>query len=455
MAATRFTRLLGAKILSEANDLKRTDAALASELALPLDHVQRILRGDCEAAEALELIERMARAYPIDPSDLRLVEDDCTHGVRVMTAADSKASSRVFARVDRSGAHTAYYEYRDTAMSRLAPFRPEWIKMLRTVDDDRADNPDVVFNKGHFLHQYTMFVGPVNYYWEHDGVRSCRRMTTGDSVYGTPWWPHTFTSRDAAQEALILAVTFGGEVRRAQKELYALGKRARALVLEHRQQKRAFIQLLRQHMANDDVTAAELAQLAHARAPGLDCKRVFDEGSAVTDEELRGLAACLDLEPSDLAVPPYRRSDDVLIVHRSERRAVLFPDEVLPLYRIERLARTTRMPMMRGSNVEVLAREPDLERGFFHSLHTWLYNTGAVPVKLAWLDDDARHEVTLAPGDSAYLQPLLRHAFAATEEGEARLCIIRVGGSVGLAAQRELSTFSDFDRVIEESTRWF
>ena len=29
-----------------------------------------------------------------------------------------------------------YYEYRDTAMSRNAPFRPEWIRVLQIVDNN-------------------------------------------------------------------------------------------------------------------------------------------------------------------------------------------------------------------------------------------------------------------------------------------------------------------------------
>ena len=50
-------------------------------------------------------------------------------------------------------------------MSKISPFRPEWIEELVVIDDNNPENPDVAFNNGHFLHQFTYFVGPVNFYY--------------------------------------------------------------------------------------------------------------------------------------------------------------------------------------------------------------------------------------------------------------------------------------------------
>ena len=50
--------------------------------------------------------------------------------------SESKASSRVYSRLNRDGVATEYYEYRDAAISKLSPFRPEWIKELRIVDNN-------------------------------------------------------------------------------------------------------------------------------------------------------------------------------------------------------------------------------------------------------------------------------------------------------------------------------
>ncbi len=53
-------------------------------------------------------------------------------------------TARVRTRPEVSGNLGPYYEYRDSAMSRTAPFKPEWIKELRYVADNNAANPHVV-----------------------------------------------------------------------------------------------------------------------------------------------------------------------------------------------------------------------------------------------------------------------------------------------------------------------
>lgn len=82
-------------------------------------------------------------------------------------------------------------------MSRLGPFRPEWIKELRHVEDNDPHNPDVQFNNGHLMMQTTLFVGPVNFYYEgSDGTKRTAEMNTGDSNFISSFVPHSFASRD-------------------------------------------------------------------------------------------------------------------------------------------------------------------------------------------------------------------------------------------------------------------
>ena len=77
-----------------------------------------------------------------------------------MHAEDSARSSRI---MERGG--SPYYEYRDTVMSGGAPFRPEWIKELFYVNDNDPNNRTVKWNNGHFMHQFTYFIGDVNFYY--------------------------------------------------------------------------------------------------------------------------------------------------------------------------------------------------------------------------------------------------------------------------------------------------
>ncbi len=195
--ASGYLKQLGARILSEANDLKRTPETLAEDLDLDFSIIQSVLDGAADEETARAVLFRMAERYPVSLSDLWVDRDDTDGGAVVMKASRSESTSRVFERPDTVGGSAPYYEYRDTAMSRLAPFRPEWIRELRVVGDADPGNPGVVFNKGHLAHQQTFFIGPVNFYWQIDGQRFCAEMETGDSNYITHFVPHSFASRDA------------------------------------------------------------------------------------------------------------------------------------------------------------------------------------------------------------------------------------------------------------------
>ena len=220
----KYFKLIGSRILSELNDLKRTPESAAFELNIEISELNKILDGTSSKKEIYAFINKMGDFYPIDISDLYLLEDDCFNGIKIMTGKDSIKTSRVFNRKNSIDEFLPYYEYRDSAMSKLGPFKPEWIKELRIVDDSDPCNPEIAYNNGHFLHQLTFFIGPVNFYWKDGENYYCEEMNTGDSNYITPFYPHSFASRDNSEDAIIVAVTFGGEVRRAQKEMYWLGE---------------------------------------------------------------------------------------------------------------------------------------------------------------------------------------------------------------------------------------
>lgn len=218
-----YLQKMGGRIQSEFNDLKRTLESASEELNIDLQKLENIISGNCNLGEIHELIFKMGEKYPIDISDLFLLKDDCDNGIKIMNRYESELSNRIFNRKNKNNILKPYYEYRDTAMSRLSPFKPEWIRELRVVEDSNPDNSDVIYNNGHFLHQITFFIGPVNFYWKENGQSYCKEMNTGDSNYITPFYPHSFTSRNKNKDAIIIAVTFGGEARKNQKELYWLG----------------------------------------------------------------------------------------------------------------------------------------------------------------------------------------------------------------------------------------
>ena len=58
MNQQQLTKKLGKRILSEANDLKRTIGSLASEIGLQKDILDKIIKGQCELEDSYEVIKK-------------------------------------------------------------------------------------------------------------------------------------------------------------------------------------------------------------------------------------------------------------------------------------------------------------------------------------------------------------------------------------------------------------
>ncbi len=456
MSDATYLKTLGARIRSELNDLKRTPQAAAAELGMNEQDIGDALNGKRDLAEMQQLIHRISGYYPIDASDLMIPESDAASNVRVMRSADSEASSRVFERPARSGDRTPYYEYRDTAMSRLSPINPEWIKELRVVDDADPNNPDVSYNNGHFLHQLTFFLGPVNFYYELDGRRMCVEMNTGDSNYIMPFFKHSFASRDATRTALIVAVTFGGDVRRAQKELCTLGARAHDYYLDGRAPgRRAQVNLIRQFMANERISVERLESMILARGLAMSLDDVFDDAGQLTHEQLAQLAGVLCVPVHDLMMPSYSAGEDVIVKRHGTEDGYWYPDDTGRRYRIKPLVRHPRMAHVKGFDIEVHAADPGAGDDFSCGLHTYIYNHGDSAVGLRSRVEGTLKDDILEPGDSAVLTPFVSHAFSRRSTTPGELLVVSVPGAMGIAAQREFAGFADAQRVIHETQQWF
>lgn len=432
------------------NDLKRRPEDAAAELGVPVSEIEEIIGGTRPLPPAL--VEKATAAWPVSPRDFYLLNDDAPSGVRIHRATESERSSRV---MSRAGAD--YYEYRDTAMSSLSQFRPEWIKELCIVDDDDPDNEAVQWNNGHFLHQFTYFVGPVNFYYRGaDGAKCVAVMNTGDSMYISPFVPHSFASRrnDTGELGVILALTYGdklgGETR---QEISALGAElASGLALDFRDRDRAFGSLLRFQRQGLSLTPDELA-----RRSGLDRSRVdaLEAGDGrPTSAELGGLAGALRVNVRDLLVPDAF-DEPVLVQRYADSQRWRYPESE-PAYEIVELTPVPSMPFSKGLEINVLsdaAPVADLQAG----LHQYVYNVGTRPVTLAWQLDGQPRQETLQPGDSAYLKPALQHGYRGSG---GQLLVLRIGGRVTGDGQMELSRIlahgpENLARVVGDSKQWY
>lgn len=447
-----YLKRIGARILSEANDLKRTPEALASELDLSYDAVHAVMQGEASLKDARALAEAVSAAYPVAFTDLWVEADDTVDGAVVMRASDSQASSRIFDRPDRTGSAKPYYEYRDTAMSRNGPFKPEWIEELRLVADNDPDNPDVAYNNGHLMHQLTFFVGPVNFYWQSDGKTHCAELETGDSNYISPFVPHSFASRDPNENGLIIAVTFGAQVRRGVDEFGTLApETADALAGDLRD---AGIFETRLHRLMTEECLDDRALLDGLISGGLSEARAAAllDGAPPLAEECVLLAELLAVQPRDLMTETMDAGGDVVVSYRKQATPRLYPSDNEPTYEIRRLAHHAYQAHVKGFEFTVLSEDGAPLR---HPLHQYVYNFGDAPVRFAW--GEAQSE-TLAPGDSTYLRPMVAHSFSRLAgEDEARLAVIRVPGDLTQEAIDEYAGYNPErrSRVILENSRWF
>lgn len=452
-----YLRKLGARVLSEANDLKRTPAALAADLGLTQDAVDRVISGEADVSTAQGLLTAMAEIYPISLGDVWAERNDTDSGVLIMRAADSVASRRVFDRRDRTGTLAPYYEYRDTAMSRTAPFKPEWIQQLRFVDDADPDNPEVSYNNGHLMHQTTFFVGEVNFYWRAGGRGYCVEMNTGDSNYIMPLVPHSFASRRRDAPGLIIAVTYSGQVRRALEALGHMGTDAatelagdlRSTAITHQ------VRLAR-HLAAESLTTNGLVKrLVDSGMDGVRATALARSDVQPLKHELQAMAAALHIRSADLMADLFDKNEEVVVSYIRDNPSRPHPDSNRPICRLTELARVHHQPGLKGFEITVVDRDTGPDGEFRHGLHQYVYNYGNDPVNLQWgkaLQD------TLAPGDSAYLQPMTRHSFSLPAGiGEGHLVAVRVPGVLTDKVLDEYGSYSKEGRgrAVGEDRTWF
>jgi len=435
---------IGSNFLGILNDLKRRPEDAAKELGVTSAEISLIIEGEKKLTS--DIVSRAAEIWPINERDFYIIRDDCNFGVKIMTSENSEKSSRIMNRAGKP-----YYEYRDTAMSRLAPFRPEWIMELSYVDDNDPENPNVQWNRGHFMHQFTYFIGDVNFYYlDSHGKKQVAVMNTGDSMYITPFSPHTFTTRSGAkQNGLILALTYGNKLTGdIQQELSAISSElGQEYALDFSSEQSAFSSLLRFHREIASITINELSRRSNISEKKLED---FENNVNMPSEiELRNLSTSLNVNIRDL-LPNDKIENKVILKLHGEGSDWFYPES--KNYKFHNLASSTTLPYSKAFEIDVLSDNDeslDLKVG----LHQYVYNIGDSNVILNWSYDNKQFQEILHPNDSAYMKPFLQHNF----RGFGKLLVLRLGGKITGDSQRELSFVGkrNVKRAINESLQWF
>jgi methylphosphonate synthase len=436
---------LRALLRSTANDLKRPDEVADTDLRLPPGTFIRLVDG--QEPITWELLAAAATVWPVNVRDLLPMHDDTDRDVRIFRTGQSTASQRTIAR-----GGTDYYTYRDTAMSRLASYRPEWIGMLCAVDDNNPDNPAVQWNSGHLLYQFTYMVGKVNYYYRWNGQSYCLPMNTGDSVFGLPFAPHSFTRRDADERAHILALTYGGDLTGdPQRELAVLGgDAAQALTFNGAGDGEAA--LLASFMQARMLTPGELAERARIQPQRIGA--LLTGKVTAMASELKQLAATLRIHPRELMpITADAFADGVVVQQAAYARRWRLGPEQAPAYEVVGLAGDRLHPHTTAVELHPRLAEPDGSAWLSTYQHQYVYVLGDSGTDMTWTSGTGQHQTALAPGDSVYLKPLVPVAFT----GGGRLLVLRIGGSVRPDVRFALGAMADDgrQRYVRDTQLWY
>jgi len=435
----------GKNFLGILNDIKRRPEDAANELQIPLEEINAIIEGKKPINQ--ELVNKAIQIWPINARDFYVIQDDCRTGVKIMRAEESKKSSRI---MDRAG--KPYYEYRDTAMSSVAPFRPEWILELCYVENNEPTNPNVQWNNGHFMHQFTYFIGEVNFYYrDSKGDKKVAVMNTGDSMYITPFTPHTFATRKGAKkEGLILALTYGGKLTGdIQQELSGLSvELGTNFALDFSSKQAASASLLKYHRKIGNLSVDEMSKRTSITVNEMEN---FEDGSTIPSlSDLEKIAKALTINVRDL-MPNDKNEEKVIVKHHDEGKSWFYPESTKS-YKFCELASTTTLPFSKSFEIQVLESnnsELDLESG----VHQYVYNVGDSSISINWELSDKKYSETINPDDSLYLKPFIKHNF----RGNGKLLVLRIGGKISGDSQRELSIVGrkNAHRAISETMQWF
>jgi len=434
----------GRNFLGILNDIKRRPEDAARELEVSLDEINSILSGKKELS--VEIIEKATKIWPVNARDFYIIHDDCPQGIKIMRSEESKQSSRI---MERAG--HPYYEYRDTAMSKTAPFRPEWIMELCSVDDNDPRNKLVQWNNGHFLHQFTYFIGEVNFYYiDSDGEKKVAVMNTGDSMYITPFVSHSFASRNGAkQPGLILALTYGSKITGdIQQELSTLLNLGQEFALDFSTVEKSTSALLKYFREISSLSLDEISKRAN-----IPTNKIveFESGKTTPSNiDLQNLAKALTTNLRDL-LPNDKTENKVIVKHHDEGKKWFYPNQTRA-YEFVELANTTTLPYSKSFEIKINNvdnNELDLRAG----LHQYVYNIGNNTITINWVLDGQIFSEKIHPNDSLCIKPFVEHNF----RGEGKLLVLRIGGKIVGDSQRELSFVGkeNTKRAISETMQWF
>jgi methylphosphonate synthase len=422
------------------NDLKRRPEDAAKDLNISIGEINKILSGEVDPD--FRLLKQATKIWPVNLNDFFGIEDDTINNYKIFTKADSDKTIRVMQRKDKP-----YYKYKDTVMSKISPFRPEWIEELVIVNDSSPENPNVVFNNGHFLHQFTYFIGPVNFYYiDENGKKNLEQMNTGDSMYISPYTPHSFTTRKNKENklGLILALTYTDKVdNEVLNELSVIGNElAKKYLINYNNNDVDGFKKNLQYYLN----LSSLTEESFEKINNINLKKIYNTNSMPSLEDIEKITSALNINLKDLI--PNKKFTSVKIGRYEKSLTWYYPSEENHIYKFVELTNVNQLPCSKALELTIV-HEEDHETFLEVPAHQYLYNIGESDCVL----ETEKIKQKFSPGDSIYLKPNVKHKFSK----KSKILILRIGGKIYGENLFHISSLSEknFERLLNDNKPWF
>ena len=424
------------------NDIKRRPQDAAKELEVE-DHIfEKYLSG--ETLIPFDIVKKCVEIWSLNYNDFFSIEDDAPKGFKYMSAHESDMSKRLMYRNKKP-----YYLYKDTAYSRLSPFKPEWIEELLIVDDNDPENVEIAYNNGHFLHQFTYFIGDVNFYYIESGIKKVAKMNTGDSMYISPYIPHSFATRKNSKNhnGVILALTYADKLdHNCVDELNAIGvdlSKKYKMNLENEIQafKSNLNYFLNVNSTNLEIISKEL------EIP--EILKINDINQVPNFSLIEKIANFLEINLRDLL--PIYNDAKVTIRKKNDCRVWYYPNIENKNYKFINLAAVKKLPISKAFILEIFQEEYKENSNITSPTHQYVYNIGDKVCKF-FVNSDLVKEIS--PGDSIYIKPNLNIAFSNIGS---KLLVLRTGGKISGDPLYHFSHVEDdkVSRLIDDNKQWF
>lgn len=439
------------RLRSELNDLKRTSQSVAKELNCKESEIKKYLSGKYNVDSYLNFLIKFCDLYPVNMSTLIIYKKDTTNGILFFKLADSMKSSRIFKRKDKNNKLRPYYEYRDTAKSNLSNFYPEWISQIRYVENSKPNNPNVVFNKGHFLHQLNLFVGPVNYYYEINGKKICKEMNTGDTSYISPYVKHSFTTRDKTKPTYIVAVTTGSSLKRNQNELRMYDKNFFKNLLNSKNNKfQYFHNTIKRALKNEISNLTKFKQKIGVKL--FEKLKNRNKFYTLSLAEIFKISEILKTSPSSF-FNNIESEKEVIDKSFNETKFNYFPSNNNKLYKIYTSARTKNFTNLKGFIIEVISNQKK-KFHFKFTLNIYLINFGETILNIDWKYNSKLYKKSIKPGDSIFIEPYINFNLSSASK-KGFVFLVTSESSLDLNTEKEISSILNPARIIIDNQSWF